>query len=181
MKGSGTFVALLRAINVGGHNKVPMVELRSLAARLGWQDVRSYVQSGNLVFGHTGRPGALEGELERGLHEQFGLSVQVIVRSARAWRGLITTNPFPQESATEPNLVMLSLSKAPLRSDAAAALTARATSGERIVQVPGALWIHFASGVAGTKLTPAVLERLAGSPVTMRNWRTVVAIGKLLA
>lgn len=74
---------------------------------------------------------------------------------------------------------MLGLSKAPPQPDAAARLQERATRGERVRLVGDALWIHFPGGVAESRLSPALLDRLAGSPVTTRNWRTVLKLHEL--
>ncbi len=174
-----TFIALLRGINVGGHNKVPMAELRPLCAELGWGDVQTYIQSGNLVFTAGGAPAALENELERAIERRFGFKVSVLVRAAKDWPAYIKGNPFPEASEKEPNAVMLGLSKSPPKADAEKGLRERATHGERIVQVGEALWIHFSDGVAGSKLSPGLLDRLVGSPVTTRNWRTVLKLGEM--
>jgi uncharacterized protein (DUF1697 family) len=174
-----TFLALLRGINVGGHNRVPMPELRSLCGDLGWSDVQTYIQSGNLVFRAGARPASLEGELERAIERGFGLSISVLVRAAADWPGLVAGNPFPEASESEPNLVMLALSKAAPKPDAVDRLRERAAGGERIVRVEDALWIHYAGGSGRSKLSPAVLDRLVGSPVTTRNWRTVLKLDEL--
>ncbi|HEX7051735.1 MAG TPA: DUF1697 domain-containing protein [Longimicrobiales bacterium] len=174
-----TFIALLRGINVGGHNKVPMSELRSLCAELGWSDVRSYIQSGNLVFAAGAAPPALEAELERAIERRFGLSIPVIVRTPSDWTAYVRSNPFPDASAETPNLVMLALSKAAPKADAADGLAARAANGERVVRAGDALWIHFTAGAARSKLSPALFDRLVGSPVTIRNWSTVLRIAEL--
>ncbi len=102
-----TFIALLRGINVSGRNQLPMAELRSLCAGLGWGDVRSYIQSGNLVFGADADPASLEAGLEQAISRRFGLSIPVLVRAAADWPGYVAANPFPDASRTEPNLVML--------------------------------------------------------------------------
>ncbi len=180
MKGrQGTFIALLRGINVGGHNKIPMAELRSLCAELGWKDVQTYIQSGNVVFTAGAAPAVLEAELERAIERRFGLVIAVIVRAATDWPAYAKSNPFPEASEKEPKAVMLALSKAPPKADAETALRERAVHGERIVQAGDALWIHFSDGVAGSKLSPALVDRLVGSPVTARNWRTVLKLGEL--
>jgi uncharacterized protein (DUF1697 family) len=178
-KHQGTFIALLRGINVGGHNKIPMPELRSVSAELGWGEVQTYIQSGNLVFTAGAAPSALEAELERAIERRFGLLIPVIVRAATDWPAYVKSNPFPDVCEKEPNLVMLGLSKSPPKADTEMRLQERAAPGERIVRVSDALWIHFGSGMARTKLSPALLDRLAGSPVTMRNWRTVLKLGEL--
>lgn len=175
-----TFIALLRGINVSGRNKIPMAELRSLCADLGWEDVQSYIQSGNLVFKAGNTPANLEAELEQGIERQFGLSIPVIVRAAAEWPAYVNGNPYPEASQFEPNLVLLALSKAPPKQDAVEGLRDRALSGERIIQVGDALWIHFKGGVGRSKLSPALLDRLVGSTVTTRNWRTVLKLDELV-
>ena len=171
-----TFIALLRGINVGGHNKVPMSELRSLCGELGWSNVQTYIQSGNLVFSASGKPAALETKLQRAIQSLFGFPIPIIIRSAAEWPTYIKSNPFLDACKKNPHLVMLCLSQIPPKPDAAKNLLERAASGERIIQIGDALWIHFAGGVARSKLSPALLDRTAGSPVTARNWLTVLKL-----
>lgn len=174
------FIALLRGINVGGRNIIPMAELRSLCSDIGWNDVETYIQSGNIVFSSTRKSGDLERELEKGIEERFRISTPTIIRTGREWGSLMSGNPFPDASEHEPNLVMLALSKRKPAPEAVEALTTYAVNGERVIQVEGALWIHFPGGSGRSKLTPAVLDRLVASPVTLRNWRTVVRLGKMV-
>jgi uncharacterized protein (DUF1697 family) len=176
---AATFIALLRGINVSGRNKIPMLELRSLCGEIGWRDVQTYIQSGNLVFKASGPPARLEVELERALEGRFGLSIHTIVRAATDWPAYVKSNPYPGESKTEPNRVMLALSKIPPKQEAVEKLRERLAKGEHIVQVADALWLHYGGGVAKSKLSPALLDRLVGSPVTTRNWRTVLKLNEL--
>jgi uncharacterized protein (DUF1697 family) len=173
-------VALLRGINVGGRNAVPMVELRSLCHELGWTDVHTFIQSGNVVFRAAAPPSDLERDLEQAIDAAFGMTIPVIIRTAAEWQLYIGGNPFPDASRSEPNRVMLALSKDMPNPDAAAALQARANSSERVVLEGGALWVHFGDGAGKSKLSTALFDRLVGSPVTMRNWRTVVKLGELM-
>jgi uncharacterized protein (DUF1697 family) len=173
------FVALLRGINVTGYNRIPMADLRSLCAEIGWSDVQSYIQSGNLVFSASAIPTTLEAELERAIQRHFGLSIPVVVRAAADWPAYIKSNPFPEASKKEPNRVLLALSKAAPKSDAVKGLRERAANGERVVQVGDAVWIDFKGGIARSKLSPALFDRLIGSPVTARNWRTVLKLDEL--
>src|SRR5262245_10271793 len=108
-KSQQTFIALLRGINVGGHNKIAMAELCSLCGEIGWKEVRSYIQSGNLIFTANTTAAALETELERAVKRQFGCEVAAIIRAAKDWPGYIETNPFPEASAKAANAVMLTL------------------------------------------------------------------------
>ena len=176
---SSKFVGLLRGINVGGHNKIPMSDLRSLCEEIGWDDVQSYIQSGNLVFSADDTAKRLEAQLEESINRHFGLQIPVVVRGTDDWLGYVKSNPFPEASLKEPNLVMLALSKRSPNPDAAVRLLERASAGERLIQVGDALWIHFGEGVAKSKLTPALMDRQVGSPVTMRNWRTVLKLEDL--
>lgn len=176
----GPFVALLRGINVGGKRKVPMADLRALAAELGFGDVATYVQSGNLVFAGRGAAAAHERVLEAAIEARFGFPVPVVVRSAAAWRAYVPPAPFSAAAAERPNLLHLLLAKGPLPAGAAAALAPYAVAGERLAIVGDALWADFAGGVARSKLTPAVFDRVVGSTVTARNWNTVQAITALL-
>ncbi len=180
MKRLAKNVGLLRGINVSGRNKIPMTDLRALCAELGYSDVQSYIQSGNLVFKSSAKPAAIEIELEQAIERRFHFLIPVIVRAAVGWTTYVKDNPFPKESSVEPNLVMLALSKRAPKSEAVSALLTRSTNGERIVQVGDALWIHFPKGVGLSKISPALLDRLVGSPVTMRNWRTVLEINGLV-
>lgn len=177
--GSSKFIALLRGINVGGRNKVPMAELCLLATDLGWVDVQSYIQSGNLVFDATARPSKLAADLEVAIERHYGFSVPVIIREARDWSRYLVTNPFPEASRSEPNLVMLALSKDPPQDGAADMLQSRATQGESVRQAGDALWIHYAGGAGRSRLSPGLLDRSVGSAVTTRNWRTVYELAKM--
>lgn len=174
-----THIALLRGINVTGRNKVPMAELKEVAGALGWRDVESYIQSGNLVFAASGTRAKLEAALESGIRQRFDLAIPVLVRAARDWSGYVAANPFARECATQAKHVMLALSKSAPRAEAASELQARATAGERVARTGDVLWIYFPESVARSKLSPALLDRLAGSPVTMRNWNTVLKLEEM--
>ena len=174
-----TFIALLRGINVGGHNRISMAGLRSCCNEIGWKNVQTYIQSGNLVFEAPGRAPAVEAALEKAVSMRFDLSVPVIVRTASEWGRYPAGNPFPEASANEPNLVMIALSKNPPITGTIEALRERAVTGESIEQCEDAIWIHFGGGVARSTLSPGLMDRVVGSPVTTRNWRTVIRLAEL--
>lgn len=173
------FIALLRGINVTGRNTIPMAELRAECERLGWSGVVTYINSGNVIFGARGKPAALEAALEAAIQRRFGFAIPVLVRAAADWPALVKANPFASACATDPSRVMLCLAKGPLGAQVAEELTARAAAGERVQQAGEALWIHFPEGVARSKLSPAAMDRAAGSPVTARNWRTATKLLEL--
>ncbi len=168
-------IALLRAVNVGGR-KLPMAELRDLCGELGWEDVQTYIQSGNLVFTAPGKGGELERKLEEAISRKFGMEVPVMVRTASQWAGYAAANPFPKAAEDEPNRLQLLVSKETPRADAAETLMKRAQAGEAVKAAGGALWFHFPDGVGTSKLTPSLIDKAAGSPSTGRNWRTVLTL-----
>ena len=173
------YVALLRAVNVGGC-KLPMAELREVCGGLGWDNVATYIQSGNVIFEAADKPAALESALEKAVAKRFGFERPVIVRSAKQWSAYAKGSPFPDAERDEPNRLMLGLSKSPPRAEAAKLLEEKAAAGEQVKLEGDALWIHYPGGAGTTKLTPALFDKAAGSPVTQRNWRTVLKLQEML-
>jgi len=173
------FIGLLRGINVGGHNKIPMAELRALCTEIGWDEVRTYIQSGNIVFAANGSTKSLENALEQSIERRFGLRISVVVRRANDWSAYVERNPFPDAARKEPKLLALGLAKVTPNSSALNDLQERAANGEQLAQTRDVLWIHFPNGIARSKLTPDLMARLVGSPVTLRNWRTVLKLKEL--
>lgn len=158
-----------------------MAELRIACAQAGLVEVQTYIASGNIVFESQCDPPTLETAIERIVAARFGVSVPAILRTAAQWRELSDGSPFPQAERDEPNRLMLCLSKRPLAADARPAIEARAIAGERVVQERGALWVYYPEGAGTSRLSPALFDRAAGSPVTARNWRTVVKLQEMLA
>ncbi|MFL6857256.1 MAG: DUF1697 domain-containing protein [Allosphingosinicella sp.] len=172
-------VALLRAVNVGGR-KLPMAELRALCEGLGWQSVETYIQSGNVVFDADGEARALETALERAVAQRFGFQAPAMIRTAAEWRTLLAANPFAQEAGAEPNRVFVGVPKHAPAAGAAETIAAKAAAGERVKQAGGALWFHYPQGAGASKLTPSLIDRAAGCPVTARNWRTAAKLMEML-
>ena len=175
-----SFIALLRGVNVTGKNKIPMAELRRVAEGLGLSGVSTYIQSGNLVFQASEAAATLEPLLEDAIDKHFKLSIPVVVRPAKTWRGYVAKNPFGKESEMRPKLVHLALSKKRYKKGAVELLNERAQDGERVVATGAALWIDYPNGSGRSSLTPALFDRLVGSPVTARNWRTVLKLESMI-
>jgi uncharacterized protein (DUF1697 family) len=172
------FVALLRGINVGRGKRIPMADLRTLCERLGWTAVRTYIQSGNVIFRAEGTAQSLSTRLENALPPAFGVTASVITISTDELVRHSHGNPFSEESRVAPNLVLLALSKEPPADDALDELRRRAGT-ERLERVGDALWIHYADGAGRSRLTPGLLDRAIRSPTTTRNWRTVMKLVEL--
>jgi uncharacterized protein (DUF1697 family) len=166
-------VALLRAINLAGTNRVSMGDLRDLFAGLGFADVQSLLQSGNLVFRSRETGEKLERLLEKETAKRLGLETNYFVRTAAQWQSVVAKNPFPQEAKRDPgHLLVMFLKDAPK----AAAVQALAASirGPEIVRARGKeLYVVYPEGVGRSRLTNAAIEKKLGTRSTGRNWRTV--------
>lgn len=176
-----SFIALMRGINVGSTRKLPMAELRALCPLLGLQRPETYIQSGNLIVDAAGSADDVRAILERELTPRFGFTVDVVVRLTTAWETHVAANPFAGDVASLPKAVHLYLSRDPIKPDAAQILASRALARERVVLAGDALWIDYGdSGVHGSKLTPASIDKACGSPTTGRNWNSVLAILEMI-
>ncbi|HZU95830.1 MAG TPA: DUF1697 domain-containing protein [Planctomycetota bacterium] len=173
-------LALLRGINVGGHKRIAMTDLREVALGCGFADVATYIQSGNLVFSAPKNVRAPALLLEKAIEERFGFAVDVIVRTAAEWTTIHAGNPLLAVARREPKLVYLLVSKAPPRREALRLLRERASAGERIEVAGDAIWIHYPEGAGRTRLAPGWIDEVVGSPVTARNWTTVQALHAML-
>ena len=175
-------VALLRGINVGSHNRVGMGPLRELLAGLGHEDVRTLLQSGNVVLGGGRLRGAvLERRLEETARAALGLDTPFIVRTREEWDALVAANPFPREAADDPGHLLLFCLKDAPPADAESRVQA-AVKGRERVRVDGRqAYVVYPDGVGESKLTVTVLERWLGSRGTGRNWNTVLKLQALAA
>ncbi|MCW5964012.1 MAG: DUF1697 domain-containing protein [Bryobacterales bacterium] len=180
-----TWIALLRGINVGGHHKIPMESLRELCAQLGFTNPRTYIQSGNIVFGSPQRKSpTLANEIEQAIESTFGFLPAVILRSATELRSTVEANPFPHEAQGAPSkLTVLFLREQPAHVDPIA-LESLGATGEQLRLTGRDLFVYYPTGMGQSKLPIPRLERALRSaggepnPGTTRNWNTV---RKLLA
>jgi uncharacterized protein (DUF1697 family) len=172
-----TYVALLRAVNVVGHNVVAMDDLRRLAARAGFEEPRTLLQSGNLLFrGGKRSAEGLERLLEAAALKRFGNPIDFHVRTADEWSSIVACNPFPGEAKRDPgHLLVMTLKEAP-----AAASEKRlqaAIVGREYLRVVGReAFLVYPDGVGRSKLTTALIEKTLGGRGTARNWNTVLKI-----
>jgi uncharacterized protein (DUF1697 family) len=175
-----TYVALLRGINVGGHKKVAMADLCEVLTGLGLVDVRSLLQSGNLVFRSAGRMAAqLEGLLEEETGKRLALETSFFVRTAGEWGAVIAGNPFHAEADRDPGrLVVMFLKEAPDRGRVEALRAA--IVGPEVVHAEGRqVYVVYPNGAGTSRFTHAVIEKTLGTRATGRNWNTVQKLGAL--
>ncbi len=173
-------IALLRAVNLGGSTSLQMESLRALLRRMGFEGVRSLLQSGNLVFGSDSRSGSpLESVLEDAIEANFALRTDVFVRPAPEWHSIVTQNPFPREAARDPSHLVVTVLKAAPSATAWKGLDA-AIRGPEVVRGAGRhAYIVYPEGIGRSRLTAALIERQLGTRGTSRNWNTVVKLDAL--
>ena len=174
----GRVAFLLRGINVGGHRRVPMAELRAVAESIGLEESRTYVASGNLLATCAIDVQIAGSLLAEALAERFGFDVDVVARDADAWSRYASDAPFPDVDA--PNRVLLYLPRDPAPEGVADALAARLAPVERAAPTADGVWVFHADGAGRSKLTPRAIDDAFGSPTTGRNQRTVARIADLL-
>ncbi|MEK7247396.1 MAG: DUF1697 domain-containing protein [Chloroflexota bacterium] len=172
-----TYIALLRAINVGGTAKVAMSELRAAVSEMGFDDVQTVLQTGNLVLrGEAASEAAIARQLEEQARKRLGLRTAFIVRTAKDWQADIAKNPFPDAAESDPShLVVMFLKDAP-EENAVKALR-EAIKGREVVQAHGKhLYVVYPDGIGRSRLTIDLIERKLGTQGTGRNWNTVLKL-----
>ena len=176
------FIALLRAVNVGGGTQVPMATLRDRVSSAGYGRVRSVLQSGNLIFEGTERPPeTVERSLNATVAPTLGARTEFFVRTLPEWRELVAGNPFPREARDDPaHLLVCVLRHTPTA--AAWRTLAEAIPGrERVRGIGRAAYLVYPDGVGRSKLTARLIETCLGGPGTSRNWNTVRRLEELAA
>lgn len=174
-----TYLALLRAVNVGG-SVVDTAALRELVTGLGYGRVRSWLATGNLLFDAPSAEAAqLEARLARETTNALGIDTVFFVRSVAEWASIVAHNPFPAAARDDPShLVVVVLRRAP---GAAEARRLQASIEGRELVRPGdrCLYVTYPDGIGRSKLTLARIERALGSSGTARNWNTVLKLDAL--
>jgi uncharacterized protein (DUF1697 family) len=174
------YVVLLRAVNVGGNNKVPMTRLRELAEELGYTDVATYVQSGNLVVTAPAKKAAdVERAVADSIRADLGVDVAVIARNRKELAAVIAANPFG-EIADDPARLLVNFLTAQPAEAAMAALDRDEFAPERFEFGDRCIYQWFPAGVGKSKLAAAPWDRRLGVRGTGRNWRTVTTLLEML-
>ncbi len=173
------FIALYRGINVGGRNSVKMASLRAMHERLGHRAVTSYIQSGNIVFSATGSAGTIARKVAAQFVEEFGPAARVIVVPAARWRAMLRDNPYAPFSAKAPKTVHAGVCEGEPSAAGLKALQEKTGGSETFVVSGELIYLHAPDGF-GTSKFAAGMERASGVPITVRNWRTIEALWKML-
>lgn len=171
------WVALLRAVNLGARNKVPMAELRERLEAAGYEGARTYIASGNVILDGPRSRTALAGDLERLVTQAFGVDTTAILRTPNELAAVVTGHPFGADTSHS-HVVFLGAKPKRAAADRLAALD---PSPDRAVLAGVDVYLHYPAGYSGSRLSAAQLERLLAVPGTHRNWRTVAKLAELAA
>ena len=175
-----TYIGVLRAINIGSHNRIAMADLRAMLEQVGCQDAKTLIVSGNVVFRNASASAdKVEKMLEAASTAHLGVTTDYFVRSAKEWNAIIAANPFPKEAKSDPgHLIMMCLRDAP--APARVKALRAAIKGRETVAVKGKhAYFVYPDGVGRSKLTIAAIEKAFGTRGTARNWNTVLKLGEL--
>jgi uncharacterized protein (DUF1697 family) len=173
-------VVLLRGINLGPRNRIPMPELRDVLAGAGFDDVRTYVQSGNVVVGSSSRAERVARDVERVIADRFGLEIPAIVRTRAELAKVVQRNPLARV-ATDPKRYQVSFLAARPPRGLEAKLAALAAEQEAFEVSGREVYAWHPAGVARSKLWAYLASTRLGVPATARNWTTVTRLLELAA
>ncbi len=173
--GGQRYVALLRGINVGGKNRLPMADLRDIFTAAGCGTVRTYIQSGNAVFEATrDLAEAVPEAVALAIRERFGYETSVVVRSGAELRRIATSNPF--DTSGDPRLLLVAFLRDAPTADSVSRLDPGRSPPDEFVVRGSEVYLRYPNGVARSKLTNEYLAGRLQTVSTMRNWRTVLKL-----
>jgi uncharacterized protein (DUF1697 family) len=168
-------VVLLRGINIGPRNRIAMPALRSALERAGFGEVRTYVQSGNVVLTSRAGPAKVAAECERVIAESFGLEIAVVVRTRAELADVIRRDPLGK-LAKNPKRYQVTFLASKLDAATVAKLEAARAGDERLVVAGRELYAWHPEGVGRSKLATLLAGRGLGTTATARNWTTVTSL-----
>jgi uncharacterized protein (DUF1697 family) len=171
------WVVLLRAVNLGSRNKVPMARLRTLLEEAGYDDVRTYIASGNVFLDGAKSGLAVSRDIEQIVADEFGVDTTAVLRKPAELSALVSDHPFGRDTSRSH---VVFLAKRPSVT-AAERLADEDHSPDRGVLAGANVYVQYGAGVHKARLSAARLERLLGVTGTHRNWRTVAALAQLAA
>jgi len=168
-------IAMLRAVNLAGRNKVKMEALRELCGSLKFRDARTHLQSGNVVFRAGGNAAGVALKLENAIEQSFGFRSSVIVRTPAELAAVISKNPFAGRDVDPSRLLVYFLAGEPA-AEACSRIPEINAGPEELHLDARELFIHFPNGMGQTKLSLAKVERMLETSGTGRNWNTVTKL-----
>ncbi|MEK4354553.1 DUF1697 domain-containing protein [Paenibacillus sp. FSL R5-0475] len=178
-----TYIALLRGINVGGNKIIKMLDLKAMFRTLGFENVRTYIQSGNVVFeSDEGSESLLTGVIERKIHEVFGFEVSVIIRTLAEMENVIANDPFQLSEPEEFKRWYVTFLPVEPSAEALDKLRTYEDGPDKVRFVGREMYILYEVSVSQSPLFKVPFDRILGMTLTARNWNTVnklVTMGRM--
>ena len=177
-----TYIAMLRGINVSGHKTIRMEDLRTLCSGLGFHNVETYVQSGNIVFQTPIRnPAALSKRIGEKILQSFGFDAPVIVRTSKQMRKVITNNPFLKEKNVDSSKLHVTFLSETPQERSLKKLETLSTNPDRFYAAPQEIYLYCPSGYGKTKLSNVAIEKALSVRATTRNWKTTNTLSEMVS
>lgn len=171
-----TFVSMLRGINLGGKNRISMEELRTLYASLGFENPRTYVQSGNVVFGSTMKNSELVSVISRKIKKEMNIDLPVFVRSHAQISKIVASAPYSRKDWPKMHVTFLSEEPKNVSDEAIDKFVGK---GEKYKLIGSEIYLFLPNGYGRTKLTNNLFEKKLHLTATTRNWNTVATLHKM--
>ncbi|OGO28368.1 MAG: hypothetical protein A2136_07935 [Chloroflexi bacterium RBG_16_54_11] len=176
-----TYISMLRGINVAGQRKLHMQDLREIYEGLGFSSVRTYVQSGNVVFeAKVTKPNELVKPIETAIESSCGYPVKVFIRQPNELQRVLNENPFLSERNEDPRWLHVTFLYHSPAEEEWKKITAQAGIPDKFARGRDVIYLFCPNGYGTTKLSNSFFERKLGVPATTRNWNTVNALYKMV-
>ena len=171
------YIALLRGINIGPHKRMKMEKLRASCEALGFAGVKTYIQSGNVIFKAPKlSPQTLSKKLGECIVKDFGFSSEIISRTREEMKAIVDGNPFMKERGIDPTKLHVVFLSQPASAAALKKLQDLTIAPDRVSHGDKEIYFYFPNGVSGSSLWKHPLDRVMGVAGTMRNWKTVTTL-----
>jgi uncharacterized protein (DUF1697 family) len=176
------YIAMLRGVNVSGHNTIKMDALRGFCQDLGFRNVETYVQSGNVVFQTaTENPAAVSKRIGETILQFLGFNTPVIVRTSREMRNVILNNPLLKEKDMDSSKLHVTFLSETAQKGSVKKLETLATSPDRFYPASHEIYLYCPGGYGRTKLSNNAIEKVLSAKATTRNWKTTNALFEMVS
>ena len=175
------YIALLRGINVGGQKRIKMIDLKSMFESLGFKNVKTYIQSGNVIFDYdTTDTIKLANQIEEKISEIFGFLVKTIIRTDEELRSIVANNPFVKEPNIELDKLHVTFMLDIPDPSTVLLLDVKKEENEKFLIISKEVYLYCPNGYGNTKLTNGMFEKKLKVFATTRNWKTINSIVEIM-
>jgi uncharacterized protein (DUF1697 family) len=170
------YFALLRGINVSGHNMIKMAELKLMFEGMSFESVQTYINSGNVLFESEEGEESLQARIEQEIHKVFGFTISVLLRTSKEWERIVKTCPFSSDSLTEGQSIHLTLLKIAPTQEELGKLPDVDPENDEYLLDGREIYFLYRQSILDSKLTKKFLKLV---PQTARNWKTVLKLAAM--